>query len=212
MLRDWTASEKINILSVHAERFFVRLIMKVDDYGCFHANDKLLKSFLFPLSPDGVREADISRWMAECQTAGLIVLYEAEGKRYLQIQDFRQRLDRSKSKFPLPLSTVNDFPPEVEVEKKGKESAKRPDLSKSNLYRQPNIPTLEKVVEAFLNQGGTKEMAVKFFESNNGTGWFYKGSPVTNFSNLVPGYISSWKKNEKKESNYQSGSAPLRIG
>lgn len=121
MLRDWTASDKINSLSVHAERFFVRLIMKVDDFGCFHADHRLLKSFLFPLLVDGVREADISRWITECEKAGLIVLYEAETKRYLQILDFRQRLDRAKAKFPLPLKTkpltsVNEIPPEVEVE------------------------------------------------------------------------------------------------
>jgi hypothetical protein len=121
MLRDWTDSDKIKLLSVHAERFFVRLIMKADDYGCLFANISLLKASLFPLMLDGVREADISRWMAECQKAGLIVLYEATGKRYLQIQDFRQRLDKAKNKYPLPNSTdfpevVNEFRAELETE------------------------------------------------------------------------------------------------
>lgn len=129
MLRDWTGSEKVNGLSVHAERFFTRLIMKVDDYGCLFAHVSLLKANLFPLLLDAIREADISRWMAECQKAGLIVLYEANGKKYLQILDFRQRLDKAKAKYPLPTNagislqfgndvpeTVNDFPAEVELE------------------------------------------------------------------------------------------------
>ena len=121
MLRDWTRSDKVLSISVHAERFFVRLIMKADDYGCYYASATLLKADLFPLLLDNIREADLLRWMVECQKAGLIVLYESEGKKYLQILDFRQRLDKARSKFPLPDSNdfpevVNDFPAEVETE------------------------------------------------------------------------------------------------
>lgn len=124
-------SDKINDLSVHAERFFVRLIMKADDYGCFHADTRLLKANLYPLLLDAVREADLSRWMAECQKAGLIVLYEHTGKKYLQINDFRQRLDKAKSKYPLPTDNdvhrvVNDYPAEVEVETEPEKKAERP--------------------------------------------------------------------------------------
>src|SRR6266567_4484867 len=100
MLRDWTDSQKVKKITVYAERFFVRLIMKVDDYGCFHADTSLLKANLFPYLLDSVREADLLRWMAECQKAGLIVLYESDSKKYLQILEFRQRLDRARSKFP----------------------------------------------------------------------------------------------------------------
>ena len=102
ILRDWTQSEKINILTVHAERFFTRLIMKVDDYGCYSSNVKLIKSTLFPLLIDEVREADISRWMTECQKAGLILFYEINEKQFIRIQDFRQRLRVKQSKYPLP--------------------------------------------------------------------------------------------------------------
>jgi len=117
ILRDWTLSDKVDSLSVHAEVFFTRLIMKVDDYGCFNADTRILKASLFPLKLEKIREADIARWTAECEKAGVIVLYVSANKRYLQIQDFRQRLDKAKSKFPLPisndsLSVVTDFPPE----------------------------------------------------------------------------------------------------
>lgn len=127
MLRDWTQSEKIALLSVHAERYFTRLIMKADDYGCFFANTSLLKANLFPLVLDSVREADITRWTAECQKAGLIVLYGHETKQYLQILDFKQRLDKARSKFPLPpdnlvvndsVDVVHEVPAETELEKK----------------------------------------------------------------------------------------------
>lgn len=128
LLRDWTDSDKVNSLSVHAERFFTRLIMKVDDYGCFYADCRLLKANLFPLLLDAIREADMLRWMAECQKAGLIVLYESNNKEYLQINDFNQRLRQKTLKFPLPSHDghMTDIRPpeveeklEVEVEEKG---------------------------------------------------------------------------------------------
>jgi hypothetical protein len=87
-----------------------------------------------------------------------------------------------------------------EIESKGEkqEVTPPPDLSKSNLFRQPKIPTQENVWEIFLRNGGTKEMAEKFFETNSAVGWFLKGSPITNFANLVPSFIANWKKYESK--------------
>lgn len=106
MLRDWTNSDKVNAISIQSEVFFTRLIMKVDDYGCFWADSKRLKSNLFPLRSDSIRDADILRWMAECQNAGLIAIYDSDQKSYLQILDFGQRLRTKKSKFPLPDSNM----------------------------------------------------------------------------------------------------------
>lgn len=74
----------------------------------------------------------------------------------------------------------------------------RPDLSGSNLYRQPIIPLTEDVLRVFIQHGGTKEMADSFFDRNEATSWFFKGSPITNFANLVPSFITNWKKNEQK--------------
>lgn len=101
ILRDWTDSYKIDELSIHSEVFFTRLIMKVDDFGRFYADARLLKANLFPLKSD-VRETDISRWIAECEKAGLIAVYNVAQKRYLQIFDFNQRLRQKKEKFPSP--------------------------------------------------------------------------------------------------------------
>lgn len=88
VLRDWTNSDKINSVSVHAERFFTRLIMQADDFGRFHASPRLLSSYLFPLKDD-MRDADITRCLTECEAAGLIVVYEASGKKFV-LKKFQQ--------------------------------------------------------------------------------------------------------------------------
>lgn len=102
MLRDWTNSEKVDQLDANGERFFTRLIMIVDDYGRYYADERLLRAAMFPRKIDSIRDADISRWMAACQKAGLIVVYENSGKNYLQIIDFNQRLRQKREKFPAP--------------------------------------------------------------------------------------------------------------
>ena len=109
ILRDWTDSEPVNSLSWQAECLFIRLIMKADDYGCFNGNAKLLRSLLFPLK-DGLRDTDISRWIAECVTAGLIRVYRAENKPFIEIRNYQQRLKNSRRKFPAPPETSENSP------------------------------------------------------------------------------------------------------
>lgn len=66
-------------------------------------------------------------------------------------------------------------------------------LSKSNLFKQPNIPTQEEVIFAFKSSGGTKEMAEKFFSKYSATGWFLNGSAISNFKFLIPNFIDNFK-------------------
>lgn len=101
ILRDWTDSDTVDKLTVDAERFFTRLIMKADDFGRYFAEAKRLKSFLFPLK-DSIRDTDICRWLAECEKVAMIRCYDAAGKRYLEICDFRQRLRQMREIYPAP--------------------------------------------------------------------------------------------------------------
>jgi hypothetical protein len=76
----------------------------VDDYGRYTANPKLLRAALYPLQLDKVTDADIGKWTACVQKAGLVSVYPAlDGKRYLELLDFRQQVKAKKSKFPDPI-------------------------------------------------------------------------------------------------------------
>lgn len=79
-----------------------------------------------------------------------------------------------------------------------KESAPE-NLKNSNLFRQPQIPALEDVQRVFLQRGGSLEMAEKFFEKNSGTGWYKNNSPITDFTYLVPSFMSSWAEINKNK-------------
>lgn len=94
-------SDRVNQLDWPGEVFYRRLMSKVDDHGLYDARPSMLRALLYPLALDRVREADVQRWIAACVKAGLIRLYEAEGKPYLQMLDTRWEA-RSKPKYPLP--------------------------------------------------------------------------------------------------------------
>lgn len=108
------SSEKVALLGWPEEVFYRRLQSVVDDYGRFEANVQLLRARCYPLQTDQVRAADISRWMAACQKAGLILCYEVDRKQYLEVLNFGQQ-QRSASKFPAPDSKCYQVPADAHL-------------------------------------------------------------------------------------------------
>lgn len=109
ILRDLTDSEAFNAVSWHAQSLYIRILNKVDDYGCYIADVKRLRPFLYPLLLDKVRETDLSRWIDELasrqsdDTPGLIRLYAVDGRRFLEVSKWaKQRLRAKKRKYPAP--------------------------------------------------------------------------------------------------------------
>lgn len=174
MLRDWTDSESVNGLSPFAETLFVRLIMKADDYGCFHATPSLVRSFCFPLR-ETMRNTEVSRGLEELQAAGLIALYAgSDRKEYLQILNFGQRLKQSRHRFPEPQPDTGNGDPASAVPEVPGSSRKFPEQNKNentegeervcvsrtcameaeriaNLYPRAKIGNWQKTVTAVLN-------------------------------------------------------------
>ncbi len=97
-------------LSANAERLFTRLIMRADDFGRFHCEPRLVKANCFPLAED-ITSADVGPWLSELADRGLIVVYEVEGRKFLAIANYGQRLKDSRAKFPtLPGSDASWLP------------------------------------------------------------------------------------------------------
>jgi hypothetical protein len=73
-------SELVDKLQPQAEVLYRRLMSVHDDFGRFDARPLMVRSKCYPLRADSIREADIARLLAEVQQAGLIALYEVDGK------------------------------------------------------------------------------------------------------------------------------------
>lgn len=95
-------SERVNRLGFEAEVFYRRLMSVADDYGRFHAHAALLRAALFPLKLDAVDDARMAHLLAEVEAAALVRTYVVDGKRYLQLLDFRQQIRAKESKYPQP--------------------------------------------------------------------------------------------------------------
>lgn len=199
MLRDWTDSEKVDTLSVHAERFFTRLIMKVDDYGRYPASPKYLRAMLFPLKED-MRETDISRCLNECQVAGLIALYEVEKKEYVQINDFRQRLRQKTEKYPCP--TIDG---QMTVTRQTDDSLKRREEEVEEKGRE-YVPPDEKIVftiehclvvamndSRWVKANKTNEAELQVFNSTLEKQGRFKENPAE-----YKRYFANWKNKQGK--------------
>jgi len=119
MIRDGIlTSERVDLLNWAEEVFYRRLQSVVDDYGRYYAKPELLVAACYPLRIRKVSDSDVGKFLTACVSAGLVSTYQAnDGKQYLEILDFGQRI-QAKSKFPDPpegsrKSTVeNGEPPE----------------------------------------------------------------------------------------------------
>ena len=101
VLRDGIlTSERVNALSWPAEVFYRRMHSVVDDFGRYYAKPELLRAACYPLQLDKVGNPEIVKWIAEMRKAGLLRTYTVDGKEYLELADFRQRVRADASKFP----------------------------------------------------------------------------------------------------------------
>lgn len=132
LLRDWTDSAAVNSLSAEAERMFVRLIQKADDFGRYTADLKLLRPYLFPLQLESTREASLERWLHELESARLVRRYVVGGKPYLEIEKFGQRIRSDVSRYPDPppagdCPTGDGTPPSIDSTPPSRASPPRPE-------------------------------------------------------------------------------------
>lgn len=192
-------SPKIDLLSAEEERFFLRLMLKADDFGRYSANPIVLKNTLFPLK-ESVRSTDSSRWLAACEKAGLVRLYETPKGRFLEIREFKQRQRADESKFPSPdeyvaghvglpsdisqtidgplLARASTSPPTTSSPPKG--SAEGGGKSKADL----------ETVQAFCKEEGIKSSDAEwFFHKCEGTGWTNGGRAIKDWK----GTLRAWK-------------------
>lgn len=108
----WLTSKKIDSLgNDSAENFLIRLCLKADKNGIYHAEPEILRSALYPLQVSRRRLADVTRYRAQCVEAGLLRLWiAADGRPYVQILKFRQKTPLEKPVHPLPPDALADEP------------------------------------------------------------------------------------------------------
>lgn len=97
-------SDNLDLLSPFQETFFYRLIVNCDDYGRLDARPKILAAKLFPLK--SVRLDTVTEALQALASAELVLLYEVDGKPFLQMKSWErhQQIRAMKSRYPAPAS------------------------------------------------------------------------------------------------------------
>jgi hypothetical protein len=99
------SSASLSRVSMQADLTFRALIVAVDDYGRMDARPEMLKAELFPTRSEAT-PAKIAQWLVELAEDGCVLLYEVDGRRYLELTGWEKHRSNSKraakSRFPSP--------------------------------------------------------------------------------------------------------------
>lgn len=221
-------SEKFDALNWREQCFFIRLLLAVDDYGRYDARAKVLRSILFPLSLDKVSQSDVESCLKSLEAAGLVRLYEVEGKPYLEVLNFRQRVRAKVSKYPSPdggendghmsdiCPTHNGHMTDTRPTDDGHMRAKTKAKTKSNSESESEARSracervappggVDEVLRLMrgqancaLNAGQLQLCAESFFGEYDGIGWTLKGQPITDWRPVARAYMAKWQTNENR--------------
>lgn len=107
-------SELIDRLSPLAETLFYRLLVTVDDFGRFDARAAMIKAQCFPVK-DSVTAKQCGQMLKEIADAGLIVIYEVDGRILLQVQKWDNAPRAKESKYPQPNTSAIQLHTDVRI-------------------------------------------------------------------------------------------------
>lgn len=195
-------SDSVDSLSWFEEVLFYRLIVNCDDYGRFDGRPAIIKNRLFPLKESLTAKA-ISKAVNTLVTAGLVVLYEFEGKPYLYLPTWNdhQNVRAKRSKYPSPEGCViahenicNHMYADVPVIQSESESNNIPPYSpkgecsptgEAPPHSRRFIPPDAEEVEAYCRERNNHIDAQRFVDFYASKGWKVGKEPMKDWKAAV---------------------------
>ena len=153
-------SDEVDKLSAFQETVFYRLIVNCDDYGRMDARPKILASKLFPLKD--IRANQMEDALRALSSAELVILYEVDGKPFLQMRtwDRHQQIRAKKSKYPAPDDGIITH--DINCKQMLADDSKCPrNPIQSNPIRNPNTKDVQTRFERFWFEYPRKQAKVK---------------------------------------------------
>lgn len=209
-------SDSIARLSWFEEVLFYRLIVNCDDFGRFDGRAAIIKNRLFPLKESLTTKA-VSEAVNALATAGMVALYEFEGKPYLYLPSWNdhQNVRAKRSKFPEPCGNVNASAsickqmntnaPVIQSESESISEFEKETLSIESVKKSaPRFtpPTMEEVA-AYCSERGNSVDAERFCSFYQSNGWKVGKNPMKDWKAAV----RTWEKRDAQSGNNQDGDA-----
>ena len=200
---------KFNALNRTAQWFYLQLKLHLDPAGRHDAHPGILKSTLFPLRND-VRDTDISRWLLECEHAGLLRCYaDLKGRSVVEVFDARQtRMKSIKSDFDPPegqMPLFNGLHPPKGSERKGSEGKRSRDNASDKPFQEAGIPTWNEVKDYAEMHAIDETSAKSFFNHHEDNGLW-----INQFGRLIPWSkkIITWAANDRQPNSKNAHHCP----
>ena len=197
-------SDNIDQLSAFEETVFYRLIVNCDDFGRFDGRPKIIASKLFPLKD--IRTNQIESALRALTSAELVILYEVDGKPFLQMKtwDRHQQIRAKKSKYPTPedgnitsasicnqLISDDSKCPRNPIQS---ESESNP-IERAQTAKRFTPPSTEEV-KTYCRERGNGIDAQTFVDFYSAKGWKVGNTPMKDWKACV----RTWEQRDRKPS------------
>ncbi len=209
------SSKKVTSMSEAAQLFYVLLLLKADDFGCFDAHPTLLRAACYPYRIDEKTDDQVRGYLDECSNAGLVQVYAGDGKECLFIFNYKQQTRQTKRRYPEPppLSTASNKSNGNHV---AKQVATQPDKQTGKQLRsepctiRTPLSYAEGLVEDVVGDGGVGE-AARQIDGSEGFSEYEKKFPGLDVAKEYSRariklgrepprkYFEKWLKNEQSE-------------
>lgn len=186
-----------NGLSAHGQNFFFRLNLRVDDHGRASGQPGQLRDLCYP-GIDGIRTTDVARWLAECESAGMISCYPHPKWKtpVLQLKDIPWIAKAKRSKFPAREAEQRELPfmmtmaaPRAGPDKSDSVSDLECESDKASKsvahFPEAEIPSLQEALAYGQTIGLVAWVVEMFHQEMEAAGWHFKGSQVRSWRPLL---------------------------
>ncbi|GMA50167.1 hypothetical protein GCM10025857_15240 [Alicyclobacillus contaminans] len=167
-------SDTLTLVSADAERLFWRLVVSVDDYGRFDGRTNIVIGQCLSAFLGQVTTEQVDGWLTELERAGLLQLYEVDGRRYLALTnwDKHQRRRAKDSKFPAPVDDcghsrtfdIKCSQPQTNVVPNVNENENVNEIVNENEYENDNV---QREVAATVEQQPPDEASMITFDTED---------------------------------------------
>jgi len=189
-----TSQKLANLKSDSARLLYTWLIPHLDIEGRFSSDPKIVKGYVVPRLKMSSRK--ISEYLEEMVKNNLIILYEVDGDRYLQLRKFKDfqtlRAKReSKSIIPPPIAKSR-ITPGAPTENSGTSKVKESKAKGSKVVKENNDALRKKIIDYFnkitsQKRSYTSDETNKFIDGRINEGRVFK-----DFKHVIDTKTSQW--------------------
>lgn len=108
-------SEKVNSLSVFGRLLYTWMIPHADDFGRLPGSPVKVRALVVPMADETIK--DVEQALKDMHKHGLIIWYEVDGERFIQITNFEKHQQglhkRTPSKYPSPPNSCHEFSDQI---------------------------------------------------------------------------------------------------